>query len=593
MNYKVEIAERVGVSKATIHNWEKSEFIPKFTPEKFKDFSEYSDLVLRLVEQSNKLKSRVNRKENKGKLHQSLSYLDNIELAKEVVAILDKKEVSLEQMMFEVCLWSCYSTNLIELELHHDEVAIIQGNELALFLIAWQDSLGIEALDFWKYLYKLDYPLLESDDFIGRGYEVMQSLGALSAKGAFFTPASLIREEAPDLAVSVMDPCAGTGTLLKHYISRNHIPNKVFLGDVDSLALKIATVNFAIYFGNGDVLVNTNQRDFVSNANLNFQVDEIYTNPPWGYKYSVTEKKRLRKLNTTLDSSESFAHVIYNALEVLKENGTARFILPESITNVKAHEGIRKHMLNYPLSITSFEKAFKGVMSNVVHLEISKRNERALVVNDCFVSEEIVSNNNFIIPKLYNEIERSIISKTLSASNTIELDCKVVFGLGVVTGNNGKFISNIYSENSEVILNSKTLFNENYNSSNYIDMSVGSPQQMAPVEYYKSKKLVYKFISDKLQFKYDDEGHFILNNLNFMIVRDQYSEENLVRYYNSSIANFLHSRLHNSIKVLKAHLQSLPLPQTIHAEDFNPSLNHFNLSEEELSYVETIMKKKK
>lgn len=585
MNYRVEIAEKVGVSKATIRNWEKSSFIPTYNPDQYKDFSEYSNIVLNLVEKSNKLKSRVNRKKNTSKLHQSLSYLDNAEFAKEVVAILDLHKASLEQKMFEVCLWASYSTNLIELALNHDEVAIVKNNALANFLFDWQEDLSLTELSFWKYLYKEDYPLLESDDFIGRIYEVMQSLGSLSVKGAFFTPASLIKEDSPTKEKTVLDPCAGTGTLLKHYLSTHHNPSNVFLGDVDKVALQVAVVNFAIYFGNSDVLVNISQRDFVNNGRLNYKVDEIYTNPPWGYKYSVSEKKSLRSRNALLDTSESFSHVVFNAMESLKANGIARFILPESITNVKTHEGIRKYLLNHELSITSYEKAFKGVMSNVVHLEVCKGKTPNTTVNSSIISGNILSKNKFVIPKVYNDIENNLISKVYREDKFNYLDSNIVFGLGVVTGNNEKFISDLKSDCTSKILTAKSLKQEGNSCSKYLDLSKGTPQQMAPVEYYRSKKLIYKFISNKLQFKYDAEGHFILNNLNFVIVEGVYKAENLVAYFNSPIANFLHARLNNSIKVLKSHLLNLPIPRTINQENFDPRANHFDLSEEELDYV--------
>ena len=75
---------------------------------------------------------------------------------------------------------------------------------------------------------------------------------------------------------------------------------------------------------------------------------------------------------------------------------------------------------------------------------------------------------------------------------------------------------------------------------------------------YRSKKIVYKFISDKIVCALDDSS-LVLNSANIIISND-YPMEILVCLFNSPIYSFIYQKKFKSKKVLKQHFQDFPLP---------------------------------
>ena len=75
---------------------------------------------------------------------------------------------------------------------------------------------------------------------------------------------------------------------------------------------------------------------------------------------------------------------------------------------------------------------------------------------------------------------------------------------------------------------------------------------------YRSKKIVYKFISDKIVCAIDCNS-LVLNSANVIISND-YPMEILVCLFNSPIYTFIYQKKFKSKKVLKQHFQDFPLP---------------------------------
>jgi hypothetical protein len=72
--------------------------------------------------------------------------------------------------------------------------------------------------------------------------------------------------------------------------------------------------------------------------------------------------------------------------------------------------------------------------------------------------------------------------------------------------------------------------------------------------------LIYKFISNKLVFSLDTNGVFTLNSANILIPKIDYPIKVILALFNSDLYQQIFQKRFNSIKVLKSHLQSLPLP---------------------------------
>ena len=87
-------------------------------------------------------------------------------------------------------------------------------------------------------------------------------------------------------------------------------------------------------------------------------------------------------------------------------------------------------------------------------------------------------------------------------------------------------------------------------------------QQVAPLRIYEAKeKLVYKFISSRLCFFYDDKQRFFLNSANMLIPDESFpvSTKVLGELLSSDFMNWIFSRIFSTHRVLRGDLESLPI----------------------------------
>lgn len=167
------------------------------------------------------------------------------------------------------------------------------------------------------------------------------------------------------------------------------------------------------------------------------------------------------------------------------------------------------------------------------------------------------------------------------------------FALGIVTGNNKEYISDIKTDDNEMILKGSDICKYHINTTdNYIVFKPESFQQVAPTEMYRAKeKLLYRFICNQLVFAYDDKQTLSLNSCNMVIPKlEGIQIKYILAILNSRIAQFIYKKEFNSLKVLRAHIESIPLP-AISIEKQNEIINLVNtlisglpLSEANIAY---------
>ena len=99
-------------------------------------------------------------------------------------------------------------------------------------------------------------------------------------------------------------------------------------------------------------------------------------------------------------------------------------------------------------------------------------------------------------------------------------------------------------------------------TSSYIQFQPEKFQQVAPEEKYRTKeKLIYKFISKNLTFAYDNCQRLTLNSANILIPEiHDYPIKVIAALFNSSLYQFLFQKKFSSIKILRSHIENLPLP---------------------------------
>ena len=143
--------------------------------------------------------------------------------------------------------------------------------------------------------------------------------------------------------------------------------------------------------------------------------------------------------------------------------------------------------------------------------------------------------------------------------------------------------------------------------SSYIQFQPEKFQQVAPEKKYRVKeKLIYKFISKNLIFAYDNYKRLTLNSANILIPEiPDYPIKVIAGLFNSSLYQFLFQKKFSSIKILRSHIEVLPLPlwdkktfskiiklvdeviqnQNKFQELDNYIINKFSLSEKEKNYI--------
>lgn len=445
-------------------------------------------------------------------------------------------------------------------------------------------------------LLKINIPS-EEKDFLGIVYQSLLSEGTKNQKGSYYTPQKIINDIDfnPKSDMKFLDPCCGTGSFLLFAADKIKNPQNIFGCDLDNTACFIAKINLIIKYKNIKFRPNILNCDFLLADNIKDKFDIIGTNPPWG---AVTNAKYKLKF-PQIKSGETYSYFLYKAEKYLKNNGEMFFVLPESIMNVKLHADIREFILKtFEISkIIISGRAFSGVLSNTVTLSLIKKqnkNNNIIIKKDdkiLNIKQKFYLNNINCNFSVLDNKDANIIEKIYSLPHK-KLDENSIWAIGIVTGNNSKYIS----ENSfggEKIYSGKNITYEGISDTNkYINYQRKNFQQTAPDEIYRAKeKLVYKFISRKPVFAYDEKQRLFLNSANILIPKLKgYTIKEVMAFLNSELFEYIYLKKFNEIKILKGNLMELPFPKAF--ENTNKITNEnifeiFNLTPDEINHIKS------
>lgn len=408
-------------------------------------------------------------------------------------------------------------------------------------------------------------------DVIGSIYQSLLLEGDKNSMGSYYTPKKVASNMTENLdfkaGQTFLDPCCGSGAFL---LSLNcEDPSLLYGIDNDPIAVMIAKTNILCKYCKLDFIPSIYCFNFLeSNSLFNHAAisdktfDYICTNPPWG---AVTNESE--KLNE-ITSGETFSYFFVTSFNKLSPGGIVRFLFPESILNVKAHKDIRLFMLeNCSLkAITFYKESFSGVVTSYVDilasnttpvevLNVTKDGETFGISIDCFRKTD-----NLVFNILTN-VDISIIEKIKNTS-PYNLS-QSIWALGIVTGNNKEKLSDSPIQGMEPIFTGKEITPYVLKpAKKYVFYDRSQFQQVAKDEIYRSpEKLVYKFISNRLVFAYDDHGSLFLNSANILIPSiPGMSVKTIMAFLNSDLYSFLYRKLFGEIKILKGNLLELPFP---------------------------------
>jgi type I restriction-modification system DNA methylase subunit len=558
---KERIGEKLGVSLATVNNWIKTKVIPSPDIQNFYIKANYNKIIYKLKNDTTRLNARANRSMQKKNEICYLGITDKTrkKLLDELIGDFKKANLSIDEGVLALSFALLRSNNLIDINWK-----INNNSKIDILLSSWiakSRKPGIIRQLYSRY----KIPNL-NDDILGAFYQSIQSVSQKSKIGSYYTPSELLREITVSPDKTVLDPCCGSGGILLNVLSKAHDQSKIFARDIDETALKICFINLTLFFNDRNMAADISKQD-ITQENNDEQFDLIITNPPWGSKFSKNEKDNFITLYPELETSEIFSISLYNSVKKLKKDGELFFFLPHSFLNVAAHKNIRNYIFNKDnkILIKLLGNSFKGVLSENILINISKSsNEKNITIqnksgDNCRLPLNSIIPPYYIVSATGNDQDNFLLEK-IYKSKHIKLQNDTIFALGIVTGNNKKYLLNRKSEKGEAVYRGKDIEKYKFLEPEYfIEFRPELYQQTAPTEYYRQKKLAYRFICDKLVCVLDKDSMLLLNSANLFISQN-YPMETIVSFFNSDIYTFIYRKKYHSKKILKSHLQNLPMP---------------------------------
>lgn len=411
---------------------------------------------------------------------------------------------------------------------------------------------------------------------ISREYEEKLSDSYRNKEGIYYTPFEIITDlfQQPKEDVSNLtfcDPCCGSGNFIIHAIKHGFKPQNIFAYDTDPVAIELTTAR--IYELTGYKSKKIKVADFLDIATneTTDKYDYIFTNPPWGKKIPREERiPKALELNAGA-SIDTCAIFFFACLANLKEDGKLGLLLPDSFFNIAVFEDARKKALQLQIErLVDYGKTFKGLISKAQAIVIKNIESSAFSEIKCQSnnlnfnrkSSSFKSNPKSILNFHCSTDESDVLNYLMSLPHTT-LKNRAKWALGIVTGNNKKHIQKKSKKGYLPVFKGADITVEGLKPpSGYISPNFDDYQQVAPLSMYQAKeKLVYKFISSKICFFYDNKQRFFLNSANILVPDNNFPVplEILGQYLSSDLVNWIFKKIFNTHKILRGDLESLPI----------------------------------
>ncbi len=529
---------RYGISDATARNWKKLNTKP-----------------------SERLTTRANKRKSKKRIVplEYISDKENIAFIQSILDHIDENNLDIISAIFSLGISLLKKAGIHKKE--HVTVALSDYSDIPII-----DNLVAITLPNNEF------------DILGLIYQAFLQEGKKNIIGSYYTPQKIAHNITKNFDFSngelFLDPCCGSGSFLLSVVTNN--PNQIFGIDNDKVAVLISKINLLLKYKDFVFYPQVYCFDFLMGHSIAQQhpifekeFDYIATNPPWGAMSDNYE------FAYAISSGETFSYFFVKAYDQLKHNGIIRFLFPEAILNVKAHKDIRKFILDFAglTSITIYNEMFSGVTTKYVDIECGIGIDKEVFTVYVNGKKEIVDirtvyETKNLIFNLLTDDDVSII-RTVKDKGCYSLQ-NSIWALGIVTGDNKRKLSSECLAGMEKIYTGKEI--QPYVLSpakNYILYDRDFLQQVAKEEIYRApEKLVYKFISKKLVFAYDDSSSLFLNSANILIpVIPLMSVKVVMAFLNSSLFQFMYKKLFGEVKVLKGNLIELLFPEITEAQN--------------------------
>ncbi len=574
----VEASQILNVSSATVRNWVKTRLLnkQKKSNKSLLLRSEVNQLNDGIVSgATNRLNKRANKSQSKtffipeeyGNTPELRLFLHG------VFQIMESNKLSIDTVLFSLAVSFLKKNKLAdfdELDLVFDSI-LFKHPSTQKALAKWQKNLLEKKIS--KELLALDIPETD-EDLLGLVYQSIRSEGDKSKDGAYYTPKSVVRSIVKSRikpSDRTLDPCCGTGQFLIEVARKIKNPKNVWVFDFDKNAVEISKVNLFLAYPKHDFCPNIIHLNTLTDTQKHTQkFDSVITNPPWGLHMSDTDTSTVKNIYPRIKSKESFSFFLDRGVQLLKDGGRLSFILPESFLKIKVHSDIRKILIEETTieNIVDLGRAFKNVFTPVLRLDITKQKNKTNHqikytkddTNILLVQDSL--KDNYSLNSFHNDKDLMIFEKIYIQKHT-SLEGEADWALGIVTGNNKKYLLEEKTNGAEGIITGKNIKRYVTTGVNkYIEFNPDEMQQVAPMHKYRAdEKLIYKFICKQLVFAYDNQKRLTLNSANIMIPnKNHYPIKTILALYNSSPYQFIYQKKFSALKALKGDIEKLPLP---------------------------------
>lgn len=412
----------------------------------------------------------------------------------------------------------------------------------------------------------------DEKDLLGVVYQSLRTEGSKNISGSYYTPSQITDSLCNNITINktqkALDPCCGSGAFLLSI--KCDYPECLFGFDVDPIAVMLAKINLLLKYSQFEFAPNIYVLDYLKSFDMfsddkklrTMKFDYIVTNPPWGGMQKI--------VCSEITSGETFSYFFVKSFNQLKDDGIISFLFPESIANVKIHSDIRRYILfkTEICNINIIDRNFTGVLTKHLAITCKKSTKRpdTVPVSDydhviSIPTSRFSDATDNIFSFNSNEYQVIIDKVNLAGKHFLS---NSDWALGIVTGNNKELLHEIPIEGDEPIYTGKEVTPYLLKQAKYyIRYDREKFQQVAKDAYYRSdEKLVYKFISKRLVFSYDDQKSLLLNSANILIPHiKNMSTKTVLAFLNSYVLQFYYKNQFNVLKVLKSNLMQLPFPE--------------------------------
>ena len=611
-----QVCELLSISQATAKNWIRLGKLKIGSDGKTFDKKYIEALISEIKSgKDNRLKSRRNKKSISGKVLYK-DYIKNNHNREIVESILDacnqitEDELRVILANFAIQLYQQSGGIVVSDCLLLEGKSDITDNDVFNSLI--KDLLGnvdVSRITLTNIQAALNskVQLVPLEDTLGFAYISLRDLSRRKQTGAYYTPEKTVNTLICNLKNCanaqnkiLCDPCCGTGNFLIGLVGNGVKIENLYGQDIDEISILITRINMFLLdnsitkeqlysqFVCGDTLSNTFSRKF----------SVVLGNPPWGYDFNKEETAYLTANYITAKNKgmESYDLFIEKGVSMLEEGGYLAYVLPEAFLSVNSHKQARELIVkNTAFKFVSYlGNAFSGVQCPAIILGVQKGSHGE--TKGCRIglnNEEFIINENRSVDATsfsFNmcDEEYDCLQAVSSVQNAKYLANNAKFALGIVTGNNKEYITNEKADGMEVVLKGSDIFRYAMKETdNYIQFTPEKFQQVAPTEMYRAEeKLLYRFIAEVPVFTYDNQQTLSLNSCNILI--PQIAGMNIkyvLAVLNSSVSAYFINKKYNSVKLLRSHIESLPIPM-VSAEKQNDiirKVDHIMNSSENIS----------